>query len=201
MVVLDIGVSVPGDLARPTPVRKLGLDRIAELLRLVSGRRAAASAVAALYRQTGGDPRRVLALLLAALCDGRPTDEFLRDAGPEPPATIRGVFRQEGDYWTLGYEGRTVRLRDARGLHYLALLLRSPGRSLDVSEIVRAGGKKRPTVDQEHARQAVTKGIKLVLVRLRECHPELAAHLGGTVRRGTFCRYLPDVDHPVEWET
>ena len=33
------------------------------------------------------------------------------------------VFHREGEYWTLAYAGRTVRLRDAKGLHYIARLL------------------------------------------------------------------------------
>ncbi|HEU5314568.1 MAG TPA: transcriptional regulator, partial [Chloroflexota bacterium] len=37
------------------------------------------------------------------------------------------VFRREGDYWSVGFEGRTVRLRDLKGLRYLARLLADPG--------------------------------------------------------------------------
>jgi len=199
---LDIGASISGDLARSTPVRRLGPTRIAELIRLVSGRAAPAATVDALYRRTGGDPCRVLAHVLAALSDGGPIEEVLHEARRESAAaTTHGVFRQEGDYWTLGYAGRTVRLRDVKGLHYLLPLLRTPGRAIDTQELVRVAGRKSRPVDREHARQAVTKGIKLVMLRLLTCHPALAAHLRDTIRRGNFCRYLPDVDQPVEWET
>lgn len=37
-----------------------------------------------------------------------------------------GTLHREGDYWALGFEGRVVRLKDARGLRYLAALLGSP---------------------------------------------------------------------------
>jgi hypothetical protein len=50
------------------------------------------------------------------------------------------VFRREGDYWTIRFAGTTVRLRDMRGLHYLAPLLRAPGRELHASELVGTNG-------------------------------------------------------------
>jgi hypothetical protein len=47
-----------------------------------------------------------------------------------------GVFRHEGEYWTIAYEGAVCRLRDAKGLHYLAQLLRDPGREFHVLDLV-----------------------------------------------------------------
>ena len=38
------------------------------------------------------------------------------------------VFRHEGELWTVAYEGAAFRLRDTKGLHYIAALLREPGR-------------------------------------------------------------------------
>ena len=45
------------------------------------------------------------------------------------------LFRREGDYWTIAYQGKLVRLRDAKGLHYLARLLANPGRELHAVDI------------------------------------------------------------------
>ncbi len=45
------------------------------------------------------------------------------------------VFRQEGEYWTLAYRGETARLRDTKGLHYIARLLAQPGRDLHVRDL------------------------------------------------------------------
>jgi hypothetical protein len=47
------------------------------------------------------------------------------------------LLRCEGDFWTIGYETQTVRLRDSRGLRYLAVLLYHPGRRVHVHEIMR----------------------------------------------------------------
>src|SRR5438105_10984583 len=39
----------------------------------------------------------------------------------------KGLLRKEGEYWTVGYGGRVFRLKDTKGLAYLAPLLRSSG--------------------------------------------------------------------------
>jgi hypothetical protein len=41
--------------------------------------------------------------------------------------TVHACLRREHDVWLLRYEGRSVRLPDAKGLHHLATLLASPG--------------------------------------------------------------------------
>jgi tetratricopeptide (TPR) repeat protein len=46
------------------------------------------------------------------------------------------VFRREGEYWSITFGGETLRLTDSKGLRYLALLLRSPGREFFATELV-----------------------------------------------------------------
>ncbi|MFI7410581.1 transcriptional regulator [Streptomyces sp. NPDC049627] len=46
------------------------------------------------------------------------------------------VFRREGDYWSVVFEGRTVRVRDVKGMHHLARLLAHPGREFHVLDLV-----------------------------------------------------------------
>ena len=48
------------------------------------------------------------------------------------------VFRREGDYWSVIFEGRTVRVRDLKGMRYLAQLLTHPGREFHVLDLVGA---------------------------------------------------------------
>ena len=55
---------------------------------------------------------------------------------PETRAPELGVFRREGDVWTLTFEGRTVRMRDLKGLHYIARLLSEPYRELHGLDLV-----------------------------------------------------------------
>ena len=48
----------------------------------------------------------------------------------------RSLFLRQGDYWTIGYQRHIAFLKATRGLHYLALLLRNPGREFHVCELV-----------------------------------------------------------------
>ena len=64
-----------------------------------------------------------------------------RPEGPadEPsPGLVVGssVFRREGEYWSVGYEGEMFRLKDSKGLRYIACLLRDPGREFHVIDLV-----------------------------------------------------------------
>ncbi len=56
------------------------------------------------------------------------------------------LLRCEGDYWTIAFAGRMIRLRDMRGLRYLAQLLTHPGRKFHATELVRghAAGTDTP---------------------------------------------------------
>ena len=55
---------------------------------------------------------------------------------PRSTTATENVFRSEGDYWSLGFDGQTVRLRDQKGLHYLARLLGAPGREFHALDLV-----------------------------------------------------------------
>ena len=63
------------------------------------------------------------------------------------------VFRREGDYWSLEFEGRTIRVRDLKGMHYLARLLAHPGREFHALDLVAAesvgvaGSESSPTAE------------------------------------------------------
>src|SRR5580704_10297031 len=47
----------------------------------------------------------------------------------------KGVFRREGEYWTVGYGGNAFRLKDTRGLGYVAHLLRHPAAEFHVLDL------------------------------------------------------------------
>jgi tetratricopeptide (TPR) repeat protein len=60
-----------------------------------------------------------------------------QDGTDEQPAEDLS-FRREGDYWSVVFEGRTVRMRDLKGMRYLARLLAHPGREFHVLDLVAA---------------------------------------------------------------
>jgi tetratricopeptide (TPR) repeat protein len=49
--------------------------------------------------------------------------------------TRRPAFRREGEYWTVIYGSSLVRLRDTKGLRYLATLLSNPGREFHAIDL------------------------------------------------------------------
>jgi hypothetical protein len=186
------------------------------------------------------------------------------------------LFRREGEYWTIAFGRDVFRMKDSRGLAYLAQLLANPGVELHVLDLVAAavGGPGRgpdamtaaqaaqagmrvsgldgiePLDDRakaayrrrltelqndieearafndpervalleeemdsftrelvaavgiggadrkwgspgERARVNVTRSIRGAIARIEDSSPALAAHLGGAIRTGTFCAYLP----------
>jgi hypothetical protein len=57
-----------------------------------------------------------------------------------PPAAMRGnAFVPEGEFWTLAFEGQTVRMKDAKGLHDLRKLLERPGREIAALDLASEG--------------------------------------------------------------
>jgi CheY-like chemotaxis protein len=70
------------------------------------------------------------------------------------------LFRREGEFWTIAFEGTAFRLRDTKGLHHIAALLGAPGRELHVLDLVASqpgeddgprppGGDAGPILDPE----------------------------------------------------
>jgi tetratricopeptide (TPR) repeat protein len=64
---------------------------------------------------------------------------FEKLEAPETPTSVEmksgRAFRREGDYWSIAYEGRIIRLKDVKGLRYIHRLLSTPGRDLHVAEL------------------------------------------------------------------
>jgi hypothetical protein len=60
------------------------------------------------------------------------------------PGAARNLFRREGEYWTIAYEGAVVHLKDAKGLRHLARLLAGPGREFHAVDLEAAEGRPAP---------------------------------------------------------
>ena len=123
-------------------------------------------AYAALLEADGGAPARVAELRheaaeLAEACGmalaGAGTPPVAAGEEPEEPAAASGppveerpvTLRHEGDVWTLAHGDTTLRLKDVRGLHYLARLLAEPGREFHVLDLAGAAGS--PVADAQVA--------------------------------------------------
>ncbi|MFD2094014.1 ATP-binding protein [Blastococcus deserti] len=91
------------------------------------------------------------------------------------------VFRRDGDVWDLTYAGRTVRLRDAKGLQDLARLLAAPGREIPAADLLGAPHLATVGADpvlDDRARTAYRQRIAELDARLAE------ADAAGDARRG-----------------
>jgi predicted ATPase len=99
-------------------------------------------------------------VFLAAITEGGelPIHEVLRQAtdrvqvvamqrgSPPPsrwtavgPSGDHGLFQREGEYWTIGYHTKVLRLRDSKGVRVLAHLLADPGRPYAALDLERLG--------------------------------------------------------------
>jgi hypothetical protein len=95
---------------------------------------------------TGYDPRSESP---ADVTDERVV-EMVRAAAAQ---VSRNLLRREGEYWTVRYEGSVARLRDAKGLGYLARLLSDPGREFHAVDLAAAGSPAaRPGPSGKRAR-------------------------------------------------
>jgi len=83
----------------------------------------------------------------------RPSSPLQADRGEHPAdAQSQAVFQIEGDYWTITYDGKTARLKDAKGFHYIAHLLGHPGQEIRALELVtRIGGGGEEASDKAGA--------------------------------------------------
>ena len=74
-----------------------------------------------------------------------------------PGAHARGayVFRREGDFWTIVFEGRILRLVDTNGLNLISFLLQQPETEMHVLDLIDALHGRPPIVRREQARAEV----------------------------------------------
>jgi tetratricopeptide (TPR) repeat protein len=114
-------------------------------------------ALADAYRASGKEHQAALESQAArTILDDIEAAPFVTPAGPveaieEPPATARNVFRREGDYWLVVFDGQTARMRDLKGMRYLARLLAEPGREHHVLDMVAAEASGRAQVGSRDA--------------------------------------------------
>ncbi len=86
-------------------------------------------------RQIGMKPLEAKLLQLRAAA-GLADDAHAEPApAAQPPTPTTAIFQREGDFWTIAYEGKRIRLRDAKGLQYIAHLLRHDGRELHATDL------------------------------------------------------------------
>jgi uncharacterized membrane protein len=66
-------------------------------------------------------------------------------------AVPKGVLRKEGEYWTIAHDGKSLRLKDSKGLGYLAHLLRHPATEFHVLDLAGGIASQREEDEPGHA--------------------------------------------------
>ncbi len=126
----------------------------------------------------------------------------LRDVGapatePGEPRAATNQWRKEGDYWTIAYDGRTVRLKDAKGLFYISCLIRAPTRDFHVAELTalgagELGGRERNSsiaVGRDAGPMLDSQATSAYRERLRDLREELeSATAAGDLGRAARAR-------------
>jgi len=63
------------------------------------------------------------------------------DPAPRPVSLAPNRFAHDGDLWNIAYAGQSCSLKDARGLSFLAMLLRHPRHEFHALELVQLAGE------------------------------------------------------------
>ena len=95
--------------------------------------------------------RRVLDRIEAERTAGDAVAVERAGGAEEPPVSDLNLFRREGDYWSVVFEGRTVRVRDLKGMRYLAQLLADPGREFYVLDLIAAESSQQGEAESGRA--------------------------------------------------
>ncbi len=133
-------------------------------------------------------------------------------AGAAPYPRSAAVFRREGEYWTVAYEGQVLRLRDTKGLRCVAHLLHHPGERFSPPDLIivshdgagdphpRTDGRRDGgPADRERARVLITKHIRAAIAKIAAHHASLGHQLGTCIKTGSHCVYMPDPQRAPPW--
>ncbi|MEF8794610.1 hypothetical protein [Thiohalorhabdus sp.] len=102
-----------------------------------------------------------------------PADPAGAGAAPEPC-----VFRAEGDMRTVCFAGTTARLKDLKGMRYLARLLAEPGREFHALDLVAVERGALPTgIPAEADQPGAQSGLEVLDAKAREAYRQRLAEV------------------------
>jgi hypothetical protein len=88
-----------------------------------------------IYRRYGAGRRWLERVQEARSCRQR-KDSMAEDRPASSSSPAENIFRKDGDFWTVTHGGRTFRLRNLKGLEYIAYLLAHPGVRIHACDLV-----------------------------------------------------------------
>jgi pimeloyl-ACP methyl ester carboxylesterase len=132
--------------------------------------------------------------LLRAIAEflGDPPEEAERPSTdvakvPSAPEAVQGIFSKEGEFWTIACRGEVFRLRDVRGLVYIAYLLGHPREEFHVLSLASKSGGKQGAVDElaEPASEEQATQSDLTVGRMGDAGEMLDAQAKAAYKRRT----------------
>jgi len=103
---------------------------------------------------------------------------------PSTPEVVQGVFRKEGEFWTIASWGQVFRLKDVRGLAYIAYLLGHPREEFHVLSLASKTGGSQDELAEPVAEDQVTQS-DLTVGRMGDAGEMLDAQAKATYKRRT----------------
>ena len=124
------------------------------------------------------------------------------DARDEQPVASVNVFRREGDYWSVIFDGHTVHVRDLKGMRYLARLLADPGREYHVLDLVAAETGRGAQVDSGRAadlpRSALGDAGEILDARAKDAYRRRLAEIDDDIEQA---RATGDAERAAQADT
>jgi hypothetical protein len=110
-----------------------------------------------------------------------PADSAKSPSAPE----ARGVFRREGEFWTIACWGEVCRLRDVRGLTYIAHLLGHPAEEFHVLSLASKSDSQAWAESAESATEEQATQSGLTVSRMGDAGEMLDAQAKAAYKRRT----------------
>jgi pimeloyl-ACP methyl ester carboxylesterase len=103
------------------------------------------------------------------------------------PEAQGGVFRREGEFWTIACRGEVFRIKDVRGLAYIAYLLGHPGEEFHVLSLASKTGGRQGEADAlaEPATEEQAAHFDLTVSRMGDAGEMLDAQAKAAYKRRT----------------
>src|SRR5262249_54492931 len=112
---------------------------------------------------------------------------------------VDNLFCCEGDIWTITYEGQTLRLRDFKGLSYIACLLEHPGEEFHATSLVTAVDAANGPEDSEaRAELGAMTREQLAERNLRAGRSEDAGELLDAQAKAAYARRLTQLREELD---
>jgi tetratricopeptide (TPR) repeat protein len=152
------------------------------------------------HRASGSEHRAVLEIQAArTILDRIQTAPTVDPAPDDPPIDGVDILRREGDYWSVTFAGRMVRVRDLKGIRYLARLLADPSRECHVLDLVAAESGGGDPIDGADAaglpRSALGDAGEMLDARAKDAYRRRLAEIEEDIGRA---RALGDIERAAQ---